>query len=732
MQESSVSETEEDEEEPSEENPAIDAAVQELSNAEEPRDIDQQPSVHSSQGTLTPEEPAPPQADEEQVVPSPPAQLQATDDHQLAEDSPPAEQPVESPPAEQPVESPPAEQPVESPPAEQPVAAEQPVVVQVTQQPVQRSPKLQTPDKTQEKECSQHHMVEQIFCEKCDKPICPACLRDGHDKHDWHPKSDYVNMIANKEQDIASARQQLAEMISDSDQRMEQTSAQQASVKDFIDKQADRLHSLINDERTALLKMTEDASSRQTSLLQQRKDIAIQFDKFFVDASAHCDPDKATEAVQFYKQLIESIEANLKDAGKSAKTPLPAEAQISAAMKDSPTENVLQSIQSQFGQAVTMRQPAGPADISVTGSGAKRAIVGLQAMFTITTIKDPDKLPCVFSSSISIALLARDNQKTTRIDCVCKKEAEDKVTVSYTANKPGVYSLQIKVGQDCLFSRSTTVLVSPPIAYEKKVTAVKRLHSPCGIVVNANGMLAIVETSGNSITLKELGKSRKHFGKKGSNEGQLLSPTGVTFAAGQSQILVADTGNHRVQRFDYKGKLVASVGSKGEEELQFNTPVDIAVDTKKRVYVAEAGNGRIQVLSSDFFFQQFIRCPQGATPTGVSVDSENMLYVSYQELYVQKLHPDGQYVCNIGAVHLTNPSCIFISQFDIVYVGDRGTNSVIIFSGNGEFLQQIDNRSESVQPSEFGSPGGLAVDTKNNLYVSDSDNGRMLIFRQAN
>ena len=700
--------------------------MQELSNVEESPD---QPSQQSSQGSLTPpeEEPALPQAAVSEV-PSPP---QAVTPEVPAPPQAVKEEVVPSPPVQpQTVEEPPpaiAQASVESPPP-----VEQPVVVQATQQVTrQRSANLQTPDKVQEKECPKHHMVEQIFSDKFNKPICPGCLRDGHDKHEWHPKSDYVNQIAGKAEDIAIIRQKMAEMISDSDQRMEQTSAQQASVKDFIDKQANRLHSLIDNEHAALLKMTEDASSRQTSLLQQRKDIALQFDQFFVDASAHCDPDNAPEAVQFYKQLIESIEANLDDAKKSFETPLPAEAQVSAAMKDSPTEVVLQSAKSQFGQVVSMRQPAGPADISVTGSGAKRAIVGIQATFTITTIKNPDKLPCIFSSSVLIALLARDNKKTTRIDCVCKKEAEDRVIVSYTASKPGVYSLQIKVGQECVFSRPTTVLVSPPIAYEKKVTAVKRLHGPSGIVVNSNGLLAIAETTGNAITMKELGKSRKRFGKKGSNDGQLMNPTGVAYTLGQAQILVADTGNHRLQRFDYKGQLMASVGSKGEGELQFNTPLDVAVDSNKRVYVAEAGNGRIQVLSSDFYFQQFIRCPQGAIPTSVSVDSENMLYVCYKELYVQKLHPDGQYICNIGAVHLTNPSCLFISQFDVVYVGDRATNSIIIFSPSGEFLQQIDNRSESVQPSEFGTPGGIAVDTKNNLYVSDYDNGRLLIFRQA-
>ena len=63
-------------------------------------------------------------------------------------------------------------------------------------------------------------------------------------------------------------------------------------------------------------------------------------------------------------------------------------------------------------------------------------------------------------------------------------------------------------------------------------------------------------------------------------------------------------------------------------------------------------------------------------------------------------------------------------------MGDKATKRVVVFSTDGGFLYQMNNRSESVQPPEFGSPGGLAVDSKNNLYVSDTDNGRLLVFKQ--
>ena len=595
---------------------------------------------------------------------------------------------------------------------------------------VERIPKLQIPTITSDRSCPKHHMLEQMFCEKCDNPICPACLQDGHNKHTWQPKSKYVEHIAGKVQEMTVLRQQLASIIKDSEQRAEATTTQQTSTEEHIRRQADRLHSMINEQQAVLLQSARDASGQQLNLLQQRKELAVQFDQFFAEASVYCDREKATEGVGFYKQLANSVTANLKDGLETINTPLPAEAQIDVVTKNAPTERIVQSIQAQFGQVVCLSQPAGPSDINITGTGGKRAIVGMPSKFEVSTIKNPSKLPCVFTSDVSCVLVPRHNKKASKIMCECKKEAEDRVVVSYTANESGEYQLQVELGGASMLARPATVMIAPPFAYEKKVTVVKRLHGPTGVAVRSNETIVLTESASNSVTLKELGKTRRHFGKRGSAEGQLLNPTAIATVPGVSQVIVVDTGNHRIQKFDLRGQLILGVGSKGQEELEFDTPVAIAVDSKKRVYVAEAGNGRIQVLSSDFFFHRFIRCPQGMIPTSISVDSEDNLYVSYRQQYVQKLKPDGQYIGNIGAMHLADPSCLTVSPLDLLYVGDKTTSCVLVFSTDGEFLYQMDNRSESVQPPEFGCLGGLAVDSKNNLYVSDTDNGRLLVFKQ--
>jgi hypothetical protein len=65
-------------------------------------------------------------------------------------------------------------------------------------------------------------------------------------------------------------------------------------------------------------------------------------------------------------------------------------------------------------------------------------------------------------------------------------------------------------------------------------------------------------------------------------------------------IFVADGyGNSRVAKFGRNGKFLKSVGENGSGPGQFNMPSALAVDAQGRVYVAERGNNRIQVLDND-------------------------------------------------------------------------------------------------------------------------------------
>jgi DNA-binding beta-propeller fold protein YncE len=68
----------------------------------------------------------------------------------------------------------------------------------------------------------------------------------------------------------------------------------------------------------------------------------------------------------------------------------------------------------------------------------------------------------------------------------------------------------------------------------------------------------------------------------------------------QGNIFVSDGYfDARVVKYDRHGRFVKAAGTRGNGNLQFNTPHSIATDFQGNVYVGDRGNARVQVLDND-------------------------------------------------------------------------------------------------------------------------------------
>jgi tripartite motif-containing protein 71 len=86
-------------------------------------------------------------------------------------------------------------------------------------------------------------------------------------------------------------------------------------------------------------------------------------------------------------------------------------------------------------------------------------------------------------------------------------------------------------------------------------------------------------------------------GEAGDGPGRFVGPKGLAVSAA-GQIFVADAGNHRVQELGPDGAFIAQWGGEGGEPGQFRSPSGVAIDGQGNVYVADTGNGRVQVLDA--------------------------------------------------------------------------------------------------------------------------------------
>jgi hypothetical protein len=88
-------------------------------------------------------------------------------------------------------------------------------------------------------------------------------------------------------------------------------------------------------------------------------------------------------------------------------------------------------------------------------------------------------------------------------------------------------------------------------------------------------------------------------GEKGSGDGELDFPRGITVLGSSGEVAVADRNNHRVQIFDSEGKYKRQFGTEGkEEDGQFHLATGLALDAHGNLLVTDNTN-RLQVFDHE-------------------------------------------------------------------------------------------------------------------------------------
>ena len=132
-----------------------------------------------------------------------------------------------------------------------------------------------------------------------------------------------------------------------------------------------------------------------------------------------------------------------------------------------------------------------------------------------------------------------------------------------------------------------------------------------------NNRIQVFDTDGNFLMA---------WGERGSEPGQLMTPTGLT-VDGSGNIWVVDRGNSRVQSFTSDGELLSTWGSEGSGDGRFLTPTSIAMDTEGFVYVSEAQGTRVQILTAEGVYHATPISILNA-PHGMAFDSSGTLYIA--------------------------------------------------------------------------------------------------------
>jgi DNA-binding beta-propeller fold protein YncE len=170
-------------------------------------------------------------------------------------------------------------------------------------------------------------------------------------------------------------------------------------------------------------------------------------------------------------------------------------------------------------------------------------------------------------------------------------------------------------------------------------------------------------------------------------------------------------------------------GGRGTGKGQFDSPTGIAVDRSGNLLIADTGNGRIEKFSPTGSFITSMGLFEA--PSGIAVDHGGNIYVAeigYKHS-VQKLDPEGKFLAEWkGPVPgFYGPRRIAIGRDESVYVVDQGRTRIVKFSSDGQVRTSWGSKGNG--DGQFDDPTSVAVDTTNNkVYVADPINRRIQVF----
>lgn len=173
---------------------------------------------------------------------------------------------------------------------------------------------------------------------------------------------------------------------------------------------------------------------------------------------------------------------------------------------------------------------------------------------------------------------------------------------------------------------------------------------------------------------------------RGDGNGQFMGPRGIAVDI-QGDVYVADTFNHRIQKFGSNGDFNRAWGEMGAMEEQFKEPNDILFDGD-RILIADTWNHRIQAYDLN-----------------------------------------GRHLTNWesnNAIPLFGPRALTSDGSGRIFVSDTGNARIAILDSRGRILKVFSERGTDQR--QMLEPVGIAISPDKRLFVADTRNDRVQIY----
>ena len=156
------------------------------------------------------------------------------------------------------------------------------------------------------------------------------------------------------------------------------------------------------------------------------------------------------------------------------------------------------------------------------------------------------------------------------------------------------------------------------------------LRYPAGVAIDHHlDYVLVSDTVNHRVQVLRMSQARElsflfALGSEGHELGQLSAPGGLAVDSRRGRIVVMDSLNHRVQVFSaIDGSFLFAFGSQGDQPGQFYRPRRLCIDSQGRIIVADTGNCRLQSFTPEGHHISSLDCR--ASTTGVAFDEHRGL-----------------------------------------------------------------------------------------------------------
>ena len=313
--------------------------------------------------------------------------------------------------------------------------------------------------------------------------------------------------------------------------------------------------------------------------------------------------------------------------------------------------------------------------------------------------------------------------------CPVTSVGEGQFRVMIRSSTAGLHQLRVLVDEVDIYGSPFSVHVVE-WRKENSVHYFASLGNPWDVAVTDDGQYVVVtEFTSNCVTVLSKGywyesQIVRNFSDSG---GRLIRPKSLAVSADCKNIFVAT--ETRIEKYC----LLSSVH-------QGSHTIDCAGlalhPVSGKLYCIDRAKRNIVVLNDDLTPSHVLNVKMASSVIlayrDLAIDSKGMLYIVSSSYVVLKFTPEGEYYATIGsagdqAYQFVDPRYICIDSNDIMYVTDIHKCCVMMFTTEGEYLENLCAYYDriSVPKCELH---GVSVDKTGNVFVCNS-NKQVLYFK---